>query len=361
MSANNELRVAEDPWMQMLMILAVVSGVFTALKYGPEFRRPGQAAPPAPVAPGTSAPVGGPAAPAQRAGPWVVDARGGPDVQFTTLGAAVAAARDGDSIVVRPGAYSESVSISKSLVLTGLGTSASQVQLTSQGGRTLSISAGRVFLKTLTVTNTGGGAAVEVTGGSAVLEQVTAGASGEAALVRDAELEASNSTLEGRIGLAVLGRSRATLTRVTVSAREAGVRVDGMGDVRIESAQLKASLGSAVDAGQFGKVRLTDSALSGSGGAAVLVKSGAEVRILRSKISENRGCGVSIDGASAFVERVRFTRQRCGVGFLGPGTLETLDSEYSELELGPLAIKPGREREVTVRGSGNIGLVIPGR
>lgn len=365
MSANNELRAVEDPWMQMLAILAVVSGTFTAMKYIP-LRRP--AAPE--VAPtsssqatpgsGAGAQVANPATP--RAGPWVVDARGGPDVQFTTLGGAVAAAKDGDSIVVRPGVYNESVAIPKSVVVTGLGTSASQVQLTSQGARTVSVNAGRVFLKGLTVTNTSAtGAALEVAGGSLVLEQVTASSAGDAVVVRDAELEASNATIEGRVGLLLLGRAKAGLTHATVSARAAGIRVEGMGDARVENAQLKASQGSAVEASQFGKVRLTDVALSGSGGAAVTIRSGAEARILRSKISDNRGCGVSVDGASVFVERVRFSRQRCGVGFLGPGTLETVESEYSDLELGPLAIKPGREREVTVRGSGNVGLTIPGR
>lgn len=50
---------------------------------------------------------------------WVVDALGGPGSDFTTLGAAILAASDGDTLYVRDGTYAEAVVLDKGLRIHG--------------------------------------------------------------------------------------------------------------------------------------------------------------------------------------------------------------------------------------------------
>ena len=59
------------------------------------------------------------------------------------------------------------------------------------------------------------------------------------------------------------------------------------------------------------------------------------------------------------LERVSISRDRCGVEFLGPGTLEAWNSRFSNLPLGAVSIKPGLGDRVVIRHSGNIGLPEP--
>jgi len=359
MTNEAELHVGEDVWIQMLGILALVTGVFTAADYWPRVIRP--PAPKPPVA-AVETPAPGASGGVVRNGMLVVDARGEGGA-FKTLGAALAAAKDGDSIVLKPGVYDEAVSISRSVVLSGAGTKASDVTLTSDGLRTVSAASGRVFLKLLTVSNRAtadSAVAIEVSGASLVLEQFSVQAARDGVRVRDGQLDATDGQFEAGRGVVLQGRARASLMRANVAGGSTGVVVEGMGDLRIESSDLRAG-GSAVDAGQFAKVRMSEVAITDCGAAGVAARSGAELRISRSRITDNKGCGISVDGAAVVLEHVRFERDRCGVGFLGAGSLESVQSEYARLELGPLAIKPGRERDVVVKGSGNVGLDIPER
>jgi hypothetical protein len=85
------------------------------------------------------------------------------------------------------------------------------------------------------------------------------------------------------------------------------------------------------------------------------------VRLSQVKIVDNRESGVRIDGGGkVFLEQVQVSRNRCGVGFTGLGTLESRNSQFSELALGAVAVKPGLEQSIIIRGSGNVGLKVPG-
>ncbi|MBI4423992.1 MAG: hypothetical protein HY554_09710 [Elusimicrobia bacterium] len=337
-------RLLEDVWFQVLALLALVSGLFVAARWLPGGGPAGSAA--APSAPARPAPPG--------RGPWTV----GKDGAFATVAAAVAAAGEGDTIVLQPGVYAESLELSKGVSLSGGGASRELVQLASAGARTLRVAGVRVRLRGVTIVNTAAeGVAVEVAEGSLVLEKSAVSAAGLGVLLRDSELEAADSALEGRLALSVEGRSSASLLRVKASASAAGIRVEGnQADLRLERTEVRGARGSAIEASRFAKVRLTEVALSGSGQEGVAVRSGAEVRIVRSTLAENGGCGISVDGGSISLERVRLLRQRCGVAFLGAGSLEAVDSEFKDLQLGALAIRPGKEKDVVVRGSGNLGL-----
>ncbi|MCX5788288.1 MAG: right-handed parallel beta-helix repeat-containing protein [Elusimicrobia bacterium] len=296
----------EDVWMQVFALLAVASGLFVAADH---FAARAPAAP-APLAAAAQAGAATPAAGAPLAGPLLVDPRGAKG-SLTTIAAAVQAAKEGDTIVLKPGVYNESVSVSKSLILSGSANTNDQVQWTSAESRTLTVAGGRVFLKGLTLTNTGGSeaSAAEVLQGSLVLEQAKVQAAGMAVSVRDAALEATDVVLQGRTAVSILGRSRASLLRATVTGGWTGLWVEGMSDVRVESSQLKGAQNSGVEAGRFAKVRMTEVSLAGSGQAAVQARGGADVRIERSRVSDNRGCGLSVENATATIERVRFERE----------------------------------------------------
>jgi hypothetical protein len=148
-----------------------------------------------------------------------------------------------------------------------------------------------------------------------------------------------------------------------LTGQETAVWAEGGGtEVRLEGSRIQDSRGTGLEASRFALVRLEDVTLSGNVGAAVVVDSGAEIRITRAKIVDNRDCGVRVGGGGKVrLEQVRLTRDRCGVGFVGLGTLEAHNSQFEELALGAVAVKPGLERGVTIRGSGNVGLKIPGQ
>ncbi|MBI5201125.1 MAG: right-handed parallel beta-helix repeat-containing protein [Elusimicrobia bacterium] len=361
MSAESELSVTEDVWMQMLALLAAVTGVFTAADLWPKLIKPPAeplAAVAAPAAPSPAPPR--PRAPGEA---LIVNGTGG-GPYYKTIAQALAAASEGSTILIQPGVYDQGVVIDRSITLVGGGTKPSDVTLTSSDAPvTLTLASGRVFIKNLVVSSpkdTEFAASLQIDGGSAVLEQVSIAASRAGVRVRSGQLDANDSFFEAGRGIVLEGRGRASLLRTSVTAGSTGIAILGMGELRVESSELRAG-GSAIEAGQFAKVRLSEVSITGCGGAGIAARSGAELNISRSKITDNKGCGVSVDGASVVLDNVLFARERCGVGFLGAGSLESVRSEYSKLELGPLAIKPGRERDVVVKGSGNVGLDIPER
>ena len=107
---------------------------------------------------------------------------------------------------------------------------------------------------------------------------------------------------------------------------------------------------------------LLDTTIIGNTLAAVSVYDGAQVKIKGSVISGNRECGVILDsGGQVSLDRTTVSRNKCGVGFSGPGALEARDSVFSDLAMGTVAIKEGYEDAVTIRGRGNTGLKIPYR
>ena len=360
----------EDVWVQIFALLAVVAGVLSAHSYWQRSLpaaaatadlpmvvalTPSRAA--APFAPARAASV------PRTAGRWVVDPRMGADADCSSLGEAVAGAHEGDVIVLRPGTYDEGVQVSKSLTISGAGVSPDQVVLTHSGPKTLAVSGGRVALENLSLANTGLKSywVLSLAMGHLTMRNVRFRSAGQGMLVVDGDLDASDCDLDGRTALSVSGKSRVRLVHDTLSGEEAAVTADGGGvDLSIEGSRIQDSRGIGLEASRFALVRMHDVTLSGNVSAAVSIASGAEVRIIQAKILDNRECGVRIDGgAKAFLEQVQLERNRCGVGFVGLGALEARNSRFSELALGAVAVKPGLESSVSIRGSGNVGLKIP--
>jgi hypothetical protein len=83
----------------------------------------------------------------------VVDAKGGG--QYRTIMDAVRAAKDGDRILVRPGAYKENVTLNKSLELVGEG-KRDDIMISAPSDKTIHITGGHCRIANLTLRNTGG-------------------------------------------------------------------------------------------------------------------------------------------------------------------------------------------------------------
>ena len=374
MSQASQPSAIEDVWVQLFALLAVVSGILSAHYYRQRSLPPASAPasmqqvvsvapeePVAPPAPLTTAPA---ASAPRTAGRWVVDVKMGPDADCSSLAAALAGAHEGDVIVLRPGIYYESVDISKSVTISGSGISPDQVMITNASVQTLSVTAGRVALDNLSLSNTGlkSSWALAVAQARLSLRNVRLRTAGQGLRVLDSDLDASDCELDARVALSVSGKSRVTLVRATLTAKETAVSADGGGvDLRIDSSRIQDSRGTGLEATRFALVRLNDMTLSGNVSAAIIIRSRAEVRVTRAKIVDNRDCGIRIeDHGKAVLEQAQVARNRCGVGFTGPGTLEARNCQFSELALGAVAVKPGLEKSVAIRGSGNVGLKVPG-
>jgi hypothetical protein len=344
--------VIEDTWVQVCFLLFVISAILSVHYFWLQ-----------PVVASGLAPTAMPTAAPRTAGRWVVDPRRGPGADCASLGEALAGARDGDVIELRPGVYDESARISKSVTIVGGGSSPDQVSFSCAGTQTLQIDAGRVVLENMRLSNAGheGHWAITLAKARLSLRKVKVLSAAGGVRVLDADLDVSDSELGGSIALAVSGESRANIVHATLTGEgAAAVAAEGGGVyLNMEDSSIRNSHGSGLEARRSARVRLRDVVLSGNFSAAVAVRSGAEVRISRSRIEDNRQCAVSVDDGLIALEQVSISRDRCGVEFLGPGTLEAWNSRFLNLPLGAVSVKPGLGDRVVIRHSGNIGLPEP--
>ncbi|MFA5138241.1 MAG: right-handed parallel beta-helix repeat-containing protein [Elusimicrobiota bacterium] len=356
----------EDVWAQVLALLAIVSGMFTAHYF---LTRPVPKAAALPIAEKaaqvkTSVKSAFSTLTPRMPGHWVIDAQDSPDADCATLQAALSAARDGDTLTIKPGIYREGLFINRAVTLQGAGQTPDKVEIISAGAQTIGLSTGRATLRNLSITNTGSREQWVVVAAKArlVLDKVRMRSAGQGVRCVDSDLDITDSDLDARVTLSVEGKSKVKVERTRISGEQTAVAASGGGaDVTLSRSSIQDSRGTGVDASRFARVRITDSTLSGNSSAAVLALSGAEVRVTGGDIRDNRDCAVRLDGSLVVLEKVLVSKNRCGAGFLGPATLEANGSTFSDLTLGPLAIKPGLEDVVTVRGSGNHGLTIPAK
>ena len=102
-------------------------------------------------------------------------------------------------------------------------------------------------------------------------------------------------------------------------------------------------------------VRLDDVTITHNAASGVTADKGARVTLRRATVSDNSDCGLQVNDAAVILEKVTLTRNRCGAGFFGPGSLEAHHSTFSEQALGPVAVTPGFETAVVLKGADNEG------
>ncbi|HBA62100.1 MAG TPA: hypothetical protein DCZ92_15050, partial [Elusimicrobia bacterium] len=75
----------------------------------------------------------------------------------------------------------------------------------------------------------------------------------------------------------------------------------------------------------------------------------------------NGECGAYIEENGKLVlEKVTLTRNKCGVGFAGAGSLEARGNKFSDNTLGAVAVSPLQGDKALITGGGNSGLLVPG-
>jgi len=375
-------RIRDDAWIQVLGFLALASGLFSAHYLRAWPRPPAAAVPsaaeaaiaplvpvvpeaapaPAPVLPAAPAPDAPKKLVARRAGHWVVDAAMGPGADTAKIAEAVANAADLDVILVKPGDYREGLKIAASVTIVGDSGAPGDTRLSFAGSETIVVAGGSVIMKNMTLSNDGksGEWVIALNRGRLSLKDVALRSSSQGIRVSDGDLDVADSTLEASTALFVEGKSRVTMTGVTATGGEATIRADGP-DVQltIRHATVRNSRDTAVAAANSAHVFLSEIRFHDDADA-IVAQSGAEVKVSHAKIEKNHGCAVTIGGgATVILEQTRSAKNRCGVSFTGPGTLDVTDSEFEDLELGALMIKPGISGEVIVRGARNTGIKIP--
>lgn len=385
MSTDPKASLMEDVWLQVFMLLLIVSGIFS-LHYmlNPRPAAPAltaalpvQAALPkvetqpaaeAPAAPAEAAPAPEAAAekPAEPKTPgrWVVGKEGGSGVNCVSLGDAVARAADGDSIVIQPGSYEVSVLASKSLTISGAGISPEEVELTNALGPTFAVSGGRMVMQNLTIANTSDVDywALSLSRGTLVLRNVNVKSSGKGVKVQGGDLEASDCEFEAGAGLSVSGKSKVKLTGVSITGRVVGITAqDSLADLQLDDSHITGGGGAGLRVSDGAWARISGTTVSGNRYAGLMVASGAEVRVSKSQLTGNGECGAYIEENGKLVlEKVTLTRNKCGVGFAGAGTLEVRGNKFADNSMGAIAVSPLQGDKAMITGGGNSGLLVPG-
>ena len=398
MSADRDISVLADVWVQVFTLLLIVSAVFSlhyllavppaapaaadgtghrsgdapaaaAERTSPapvqaEARPAPQAAPqPAPPAAAPSAtPAAAPAAasPADRV-QWVISKE---SEKHTTLGSVIAMARDGDTILVQPGRYDVSALIGKSLTITGGGASPAEVELTHAFSPTLSVNGGDLTLRNLTIGNT---ATLEhwtlsISRGKLNMRGVRLKSSVKGLKAVDSSVEASDCEFDAETAVFVSGRSNARFSDVSLTGSYIGLRVeDGTAEVLLEDSIVSKG-GTGIVAAGGARVEIKGTTVSGHTAYALAAGSGAEIRVKDSSLTENADCAAFIHDTDGRVvlEKVLLRRNKCGVQFAGKGSLDVRLSRFRDNSMGAVALSPLQGDLAVITGHGNEGFTVPG-
>jgi nitrous oxidase accessory protein NosD len=283
-------------------------------------------------------------APAASGGPTIIVAADG-SADFTTISEAVAAAADGDTILVRPGTYSESIVIDKDISLTGEGAAEDiiirfeaagpkRTYTFESGGQPeefsaavgLELSATAPSVRNLTLSSPPEGFAVVVTGGSPTLEglrivrQGSESATPDVGYVAFLFLGQSSPTLRDSAWdgyTAIRDGSSATIEDSTITGET--VSIDGPGESNVRGSTF---VGGSISASAGAKGTIEDNDFSGGG---IGVDTGSSMVIRGNTIRDVKGPAVDVrdEGTSVTVEENTITGSMTGVA-VRPGTAATI-------------------------------------
>ena len=186
---------------------------------------------------------------------------------YATIGEAVAEAQDGDTVLVRPGTYRESVTIERAITLRGDGDRMS-INWESGGGEHL------------------------------VLEETTANV-----LNLTFRAEVGETILYGAAAIRILGGAP-RLTNLYLSKGHLGIVIRGQGSPFIRGCLIHAGPSVGIYASGGASVRIEDNEIFGNRLAGIeLEDEGTELVITGNTISAGHGSGIFVhDGASGTIE-----------------------------------------------------------
>jgi nitrous oxidase accessory protein NosD len=272
---------------------------------------------------------------------------------FFTVEEALRAAQAGDIILLSPGVYSVNLVLEKSVTLKGAATPVTlqgkdgakpvltiqglgvevrleNLAVLAQAGATapaVSLSGeAKLILSAISVSNQGSGAALLLRGTSqatvAGTEATPLELKSEGGTAVDAgdeaQLELTDVRATGKAGIALSGKARATLTRVTVTAAKAALCVSGSA-----------------------KVTLDTPALSGEE-AGIVLSGTAELTVRKGTITTGKmGIGVDVSGgAKAALDGVTLSGGLLNLRTVSDGGVRVLGSTLKDAEVGVLVGGP---------------------
>jgi hypothetical protein len=291
---------------------------------------------------------------------WLVDAAGHGDL--ATISAALARAPAGATIRIRPGQYSESLTISRPVTLIGIRENGAQPVVIAAKGPCLAATAAfaHVLNLSLRAENSASrdGTCIELTAGRLEIEGARVSGSGTAVAVRGgAELRLVDTALSG--GLLVAGGARTAIAGGEIrDAGKSAIVVRGGSDLRLSETEVAGSREAGLLLAEGATAQIEKAKIGGIGASGIEIGSGARATIADSTIAGAGQAGVFVfDGGKAVVERTQIT----GSGLSGLIVAATGDARVEgsafeqNREHGVLALDAATVRVANSRMTDNAG------
>jgi len=301
---------------------------------------------------------------------WTVDATGGGDVQ--TIGEAVARARSGATVRIRPGTYAESLRLAHPMDLVGIGDSPAAVVLAPTGGTCLvaMAEAGTVTGMTLKGAegDSQGAPCLDLAHGRVLVEgNIITGGSGPGLRLRDgaeATVRGNQFVAVGGPAILIESAARGTITdNIVEDTARAGIIVRG-GAVPVIAANAIRHTGQAgVLFAAGGGGRLANNVIAETRASGVEVRDGANPEIIGNRISAATEAGVYVydGGAGRFSDNVITGNTYSGVVIGADGDPEMTANRITDnAQHGVLALDGARGRfeDNTITGNGGHGFAM---
>lgn len=252
---------------------------------------------------------------------WIVDAGGHGDER--SIAAALARARDGAIIRIRPGVYQESLLIARPVELRGVAENGQQPTIAPASGPCITVTAaGRISNLLLRGANGAGGdeaPCIEIAAGKTAIENArVSAASGAGVLVRNgAELILVDSavTESGGAGMLVAGGAKATVSGGAIrDSGRSGLIVRGGADLHLAGTHVTGAREAGLLVAEGAAAHLENAAIGESGASAVEISGGAHGTIVDSTVGRAAQAGIFVsDAGKAVIERTQIANN----GFSG--------------------------------------------
>jgi hypothetical protein len=310
-------RLARDPWSQAFAFIALACAFLQAQsRVGrAPLSLPGLLAPSevkeAPL------PAGGAAAlQAKNPGRWIVGAT--PDADSPDFAAVVASAKEGDTILLRPGLHETGTAvIAKSLAILGDGEKSEDTVLEGPAEAPVAVTAGKVSFKNLTLSYSGTNPSGSLLVDRAAVElsnvRITAAAESNGAVVLKGSLSAVNSVFEGGAnGVIAKAGAHVRLERCTLRKHGISLVLEGEG-VRGSFTSIKISDSKAgLQLADRAEAEVENSVFE-AGEAGAYVEKRARLRMSRSTVADV-DFGVSLAAGSwGRFSQVLFSKNKVGL------------------------------------------------
>jgi len=260
-----------------------------------------------------------------------------------TIASAIAVAKDGDVISIRPGVYAESVTIDRAVTLSGTG-NPGDVRIESTADAAVRCSAIDVRISGITVHRSGGDVVIDVESGALSMDECTVDAATEVAVVvrADTRFTAHSTTIGNEAGAGVLVYDGGTAEISASELREISTTalvVRGKSSVQFRDSKIDAVQGGFLIA-EGAQLTVSRAKVSGAEQSMLTAESGCVVEVTESTFSGGQGIGVlATTGADVTLTDVRLenigAQSIVGVGdaSLQLSRVETINSAAHALQI----------------------------